>query len=107
MPFIDFTPGQVLTADQVDLIMRQSVMVFDDAAARDVALSAVLAEGMLAYLKDTNEILKYTGSVWTNIDTTNPGDITAVEAGNYLEGGGTEGDVSLSLSISPLMLIGA
>jgi hypothetical protein len=107
MPFIDFTAGQVLTADQVDLIMRQSVMVFDDAAARDSALSAVLAEGMLAYLKDTNEILKYTGSVWTNIDTTNPGDITAVEAGDYLNGGGVSGDVSLSLSISPFLLIGA
>jgi len=74
MPFIDFTPGQVLTADQVDLIIRQSVMVFDDASARDTALSAVLAEGMVVYLKDDNSVLKYDGSNWVAIapETTSP-----------------------------------
>jgi len=107
MPFIDFTPGQVLTADQVDILMRQSVMVFDDSAARDSALSAVLAEGMLAYTKDDNVISKYTGSAWENIDTTNPGDITSVNAGDYLQGGGNSGDVTVSLSISPFLLMGA
>lgn len=107
MPFIDFSPGQVLTDDQVDILMRQSVMVFDDSAARDSALSEVLAEGMLAYTKDDNIISKYTGSAWVNIDTTNPGDITAVNAGDYLNGGGVSGDVTLDLQISPFLLMGA
>lgn len=68
MPFLDFTAGQVLTADQVDnFLMRQSVMVFDDAAARDTALASVLIEGMVVYLKSDNSVLKYDGSNWVSI----------------------------------------
>jgi len=68
MPFLDFTAGQVLTADQVDnFLMRQSVMVFDDATARDDALTSVLAEGMVVYLKSDNSVLKYDGSNWVAI----------------------------------------
>ena len=70
MAFIDFTSGQVLTADQMDTVMRQSVMVFDDSADRNTQLSAVLAEGMISYLKDTNTVEQYDGSAWTGIDTT-------------------------------------
>jgi len=104
MPFLDFTAGQVLTADQVDTyLMRQTVMVFDDASARDTALSGVLAEGMMAYLKDTNEVLKYDGSSWIDIS----GDVTGVTAGDYLAGGGTSGAVRLDLQISPFLLMGA
>lgn len=70
MGFLDFTSGQVLTADQMDLVMRQSVMVFDDASDRNSQLSAVLAEGMISYLKDTNTVEQYDGSAWSGIDTT-------------------------------------
>jgi hypothetical protein len=54
--------------------MRQSVMVFDDSSARDTALSAVLAEGMVVYLKSDSSVLKYDGSNWVAIapEATNP-----------------------------------
>ena len=78
MAFIDFTSGQVLTADQMDLVMRQSVMVFDDADDRTTQLSGVLAEGMLTYLKDTNRVEKYDGSSFVSlaIDSINANQIT-------------------------------
>src|SRR6056297_1567673 len=93
MAFIDFTNGEVLTADQMDTTFRQTVMRFADATARDTALSGVLAEGMLAYLDDTNEVLKYDGSSWIDIS----GDISAVTAGTALTGGGTSGNVTLDV----------
>ena len=66
--FNDFTAGQVLTAAQVDdYLMRQMVMRFDDSAARTTALSGVLIEGMVSYLKDTNAVEVYDGSSWVGL----------------------------------------
>ena len=66
--FYDFTPGQVLTAAQVDdYLMRQAVMRFADSAARTTALSGVLVEGMMSYLKDTNAVEVYDGSAWVGV----------------------------------------
>jgi len=63
--FKDWTAGDVLTAADVDgYLMRQTVMTFADASARDTALSGVLDEGMVAYLEDTNEVTVYDGSDW-------------------------------------------
>ena len=79
MPFKDFAAGDILTAADVDdFLMRQSIMTFADAAARDTALTDVLAEGMFCYLNDTNAFQYYDGSAWA--DVYNPGDITAVTA---------------------------
>ena len=52
-----FNTGDVLTAAQVNTyLMEQTVMVFADAAARTTALSGVVSEGMISYLKDTNAV---------------------------------------------------
>lgn len=62
--YVDFTAGDVLTAAQVDGIMRQTMMSFATTSARDTALSGVLDEGMFAYTEDADAVWYYTGSAW-------------------------------------------
>ena len=65
MPFKDFTVGQVLTSAEVDnFFMKQSVMVFDDAADRTSQLGTFVAEGMVTYLKDIDRVQSFDGSIW-------------------------------------------
>jgi len=67
-----FVTGDVLTAAQVnDYLMLQTVMVFANSAARTSALSAVLAEGLVSYLQDTNVVEIYTGAAWVSLDDPN------------------------------------
>jgi hypothetical protein len=62
-----FTNGSVLQASEInDNLMRQSVMVFSNAAARTAAITVPL-EGMLTWLEDTNAYQFYNGSAWTNL----------------------------------------
>jgi hypothetical protein len=44
--------------------MRQTVMRFADASARNTALSGILTEGLVAYLKDVDQFTAYNGSAW-------------------------------------------
>ena len=67
--FKTFTTGEVLTAADTNGYLMQGVLVFASAAARDAAITAP-QEGQFAYLKDTNVTTYYTGSAWTNLDTT-------------------------------------
>ena len=67
--FKDFVTGEVLTAADVDGYLMQGIWVFDDAAARDAAVTSP-QEGNFAFLKDTNVTTYYTGSAWANLDTT-------------------------------------
>lgn len=65
-----FNTGDVLTAAQVNTYLQeQTVMVFADAAARTAALSGVLAEGMMSYLKSTDAVEVYNGSAWVGVSS--------------------------------------
>jgi len=101
--FKDFVDGEILTATQVDTyLMQQAVMVFDDSAARTTALTSVLAEGMITYLKDVNAVEKYDGSSWSAIGV---GDIEGVTAGTGLTGGGSSGTVTLNLDTTSIYVV--
>lgn len=76
-----FTTGQVLTAAEVNTYLQeQTVMVFNDAASRTTALSGVLAEGMVSYLKSTKVVEIYNGTAWASLDDPNAIQNTIVDA---------------------------
>jgi hypothetical protein len=76
-----FNTGDVLLASEVNTyLMQQTVMSFADSAARTTALSGVLAEGMVSYLRDTNVVEIYNGSAWASLDDPNAIQNTIVDA---------------------------
>jgi hypothetical protein len=124
MPYKDFTVGQTLTSAEVDdFLMRQTVMVFDNATARSSALGTVVSEGMVTYLKDTDIVQQYNGTAWSPVGVdsfTTTGSAGALlvsngtagvvwsargQAGQTIISNGTAG-ISYENSISPLLLLG-
>lgn len=88
-----FNTGDVLTAAQVNTYLQeQVVMVFANASARTTALSSVLSEGMVSYLKDTDALEIYNGSTWV---ASAAGDITNVGVTAPITGGGASGSVTI------------
>lgn len=64
LPFKTFSDDNVLTANEVNtFMMNQQVMVFDDAAARNAAITAPV-HGMFAYLRDVNYLTYYNSTTW-------------------------------------------
>lgn len=94
----DWAIGEVVTESEFQsFVQDQVVQVYDDATDRDNTLAANVAEGMVAYLKDTNATQVYDGASWIAVGD---GDITAVIAGTALTGGGTSGSVTLNVDLS-------
>lgn len=63
--FRTFLPDEVLTADNVqNYLQSQVVQVYNDAAARTAALTGLVSEGMVSYLKDTNLVYLFDGADW-------------------------------------------
>jgi hypothetical protein len=64
MAYKVFTNGSVLNASEInDNLMRQSVMVFTNAAARTAAITSPV-EGMLTWLEDVNRYETWNSSAW-------------------------------------------
>lgn len=76
-----FQPGEVLTASNVNsYLMDQSVMRFATSAARGSAIgTAVIAEGMVSYIDDANQLDVYDGASWNPVYT--PGALPVLRGG--------------------------
>lgn len=73
--FKTFATGDVLSASDVNGYLMQGIWVFASTAARDAAVTSP-QQGNMAFTKDTNTVWKYTGSAWTNVDTTGSSPLT-------------------------------
>lgn len=62
-----FQPGEVLTASNVmNYLQDQAVQVYAGTAARGSAIGTAISEGMVSYLKDTDDLQVYTDA-WKSI----------------------------------------
>lgn len=67
MTYKDFATGDVFTADDADLLMRQGTIIVANQAARDAIVAPTA--GMRVYRSDLKTFEDYTGSGWRTYDT--------------------------------------
>jgi hypothetical protein len=99
-----FTNGSTLQASEVnDNLMRQSVMVFSNAAARTAAITSP-SEGMVTYLEDTDLISVYESGAWRSSLSPRGGVLQVVTGFTATEVSTTStsfSDTGLSATITP------
>jgi hypothetical protein len=95
--FKTFATGDVLTAADTNGYLMQGVWVFASATTRDAAVTSP-QEGNTCYLKDTDQILVYSGSAWVvksggSSPLTTKGDLYTYSTTDARLGVGTNGQV--------------
>jgi len=94
--FKTFATGDVLTAADTNGYLMQGVWVFASATARDAAVTSP-QEGNTCYLKDTDQILVYSGSAWVvksgGSPLTTKGDLYTYSTTDARLGVGTDGQI--------------
>lgn len=95
--FKTFATGDVLTAADTNGYLMQGIWVFANATARDAAVTSP-QEGNTCYLKDTDQILVYSGSSWVvksggSSPLTTKGDLYTYSTTDARLGVGTNGQV--------------
>ena len=95
--FKTFATGDVLTAADANGYLMQGIWVFANETARDAAVTSP-QEGNTCYLKDTDQILVYSGSAWVvksggSSPLTTKGDLYTYSTTDARLGVGTNGEV--------------
>lgn len=68
MPYKVFVNGFPLNASELNtFVMPQTISTFADATARDGAIENPV-EGQFSYLTGSNQLTKYNGASWENVD---------------------------------------
>jgi hypothetical protein len=80
--FKTFATGDVLTAADTNGYLMQGIWVFADATARDAAVTSP-QEGNTCYLKDTDNIMVYSGSAWVTKSSGNSAGVNLLLNSNF------------------------
>ena len=84
--FRTFVAGETLDEDKINDFLMQGVLVFEDEAARDAAITAPV-HGQVAFLKDSDTVTFYDGASWQDLSGVNAFELEYV----VVAGGGASG----------------
>ena len=115
MPRLTFTAGEILTAANLNVVSDQTVMVFDDDAARTTAIPSPI-EGMVTYLKDTDLLEQFDGSNFVPVSQpgilqvvsttlTTPVSTSVTTAGTFYDVSGLSATITPSSASNKIMVI--